>query len=271
MCKDNTDENDNKENVDPFGEPGVGRQPNVRRRDSTQQRPQSHQEATTRRHRPLLLQPKHFGLQTWNPDLCDIYEHLDRVQACIPEARTMGATEANLIRLLKGTLPDEYQYLDQLVSKSSLSKYEDYAKEVAAALGTRQEQKMAEFFAASKRSGENVLAFFARLLALYQSSNSFEDDSWKSKHSHGTALYAKVNASLNPEARNELRRMVQPDMIQKTLSVTALKKFIINIHRLRLDGRHSYADNRHIMMIKSEGEDEDEVSEFETPKDQNNQ
>ena len=138
------------------------------------------------------------------------------------------------------------------MSKSSLSKYEDYAKEVTAALGTRQEQKMSEFFAASRRSGESVLAFFARLLALYQSSNSFENDQWQEDNSHVTALYAKLTASLYSDTRDELRRRAEPDMLQKTLTITKLKRFIMDINSLRIDKHRFEAEKPRVTVIDSE-------------------
>ena len=112
VFKDITDESDNKGNVDPFGEPEVylsdnevtptqrpsrrDRPQSVRRRENSPVQPASiieepdaeeisralvlydknrcrdEDQPQTRRQKPLLLQPKHFGFQTWSPDLCDI-------------------------------------------------------------------------------------------------------------------------------------------------------------------------------------------------------
>ena len=201
--------------------------------------------------KPWLLQPKHFGLQVWNPDHTSITEHLDAVQMCIAEARELGASEANLIRLLMKTLPESFGYMNRFIPKNSQKKYEDFANEVAAALEVRQEQQMGEFFTTTRKSGESILAYFQRVLTLYKASNGLTGDEWMEDKSHVTAVYAKLNASLYRDIRDELRRRVEADIAKKTLTINKLKRHMVDLNRLGLNERNFASEKPRITSIES--------------------
>ena len=109
----------------------------------------------------------------------DINTHLDIVAKCVGEARSMGATEANLIRLLMRTMPDDYKFLNEFITCERRASYETFAMEVARVLSERAPVQMATFLSASRKPGEHLLSYFYRIATLYKSSNGLMGNSWQ--------------------------------------------------------------------------------------------
>ena len=179
-----------------------------------------------------IFQPKDFGLSTWKPADMDINTHLDIVAKCVEEARSMGATEANLIRLLMRTMPDNYKFLNEFITCERRVNYETFASEVARVLSERAPVQMATFLSASRKPGEHLLSYFYRIATLYKSSNGLIGDSWQDDSTHVIALLAKVYESLYESAKSELTRRLEPHIEQNNLTIDILKNHLVEVSKL---------------------------------------
>ena len=194
--------------------------------------------------RPLLLQPKHFGLDQWNADHHSIQEHLENVSHCIQEARNLGCSELSLIRLLLNTLPKDYQFLKDFIPKEKHTSYETFAREVLSILDSGPETTMEEFINTKRKICESPLAYFQRVTSLYKAANGLIGDHWLNDKFHVTPIYAKITESLYRDAKNDLRRRVENDLNKKCLTMTSLRRHLIEVHRLGLNKDNYTAESR---------------------------
>ena len=131
------------------------------------------------KHRVRIFQPKDFGLTLWKPSEMDITTHLDIVAKCVEEARSLGATEANLVRLLMRTMPENYKFLSEFIGPEKRTNYEIFAAEVTRVLSERAPVQMATFLQAQRKAGEHLLSYFYRISTLYKSSNGLFGNKWQ--------------------------------------------------------------------------------------------
>ena len=199
--------------------------------------------------RPRLFEPKHFGLQKWKPDSCDISTHLDIVAQCIAEARALGATESNLIRLLMRTLPEDFQFLTQVISKDKQLKYEDFALEVTETISSRPQEQISTFFSCTRKKGEYLLSYFYRLITLYKSSNCLKGDTWTSDSSHVMSILHKINEALYADVKHELARRMEKDIESGTLTIDKLKKHVAEIAKMAVMKQHLASETPRITAI----------------------
>ena len=199
-----------------------------------------YQAPSTSTSRPLLLQPKHFGLDQWNASDTSILEHLENVQRCVEEARNFGCSEKSLIRLLLNTLPNDCQYLKNFIANEYQTSYESFAREVLSILGQDPQSTMVDFISCRREVCENPLAYFQRILTLYKAANCLIGDKWLNDKSHVIPIYAKYLQSLYSQAKNELRRRVESD--NENLTVTSLRRHVIEVNRLGLNKENFRAE-----------------------------
>ena len=212
--------------------------------------------------RPRLFEPKHFGLLKWKPEQSDISTHLDVVAQCIQEARALGATESNLIRLLMRTLPDEYFFLSQFISKEKQAKYEDFALEVAKTLSNKPQEQISSFFACTRKKGEYLLSYFYRLLTLYKSSNCLKGDDWMKDCTHVMNILHKINESLYADIKHELGRRLEKDLENGSLTIDSLKVHVAEIAKMGACKRHIATEAPKITAVSAAPETDERGRSF---------
>ena len=184
------------------------------------------------RQRVRIFQPKDFGLTQWKPTEMDITTHLDIVAKCVEEARSLGATEANLVRLLMRTMPENYKFLSEFIGPEKRTNYETFAAEVTRVLSERAPVQMASFLQANRKAGEHLLSYFYRIATLYKSSNGLTGNKWQEDSTHVIALLAKIYDCLYEDARAELTRRLEPHIEQNTLTIDKLKGHLVEVSKL---------------------------------------
>ena len=184
------------------------------------------------RQRIRIVQPKDFGLTQWNPDESDITTHLDVVSQCVAEARLIGATESNLIRLLMRTMPESYKFLSEFIDSSKQTTYEHFSAEIARILSKRAPVKMATFLTATRKTGEHLLQFFFRITNLYKSSNGLTDNNWRKDPSHAVAVLAKIFESLDENSKTELTRRLEPHIEKGNITIEKIKRHLVEVSKL---------------------------------------
>ena len=182
--------------------------------------------------RVRILQPKDFGLTQWKPHETDIATHLELVADCVKEARLIGATEPNLIRLLMRTMPENYKFLSEFINPNMSTTYEDFAGEVARILSKRAPVQMASFLQATRKPEEHLLEYFYRIAIMYKASNGLTGNKWQSNSSHVIAILAKLLESLNNGSKVELTRRLEPHIEAGNLTIDKLKTHLVEVSKL---------------------------------------
>ena len=198
-----------------------------------------------------IFKPKDFGLSTWNPAEMDINTHLDIVAKCVDEARSMGATETNLIRLLIRTMPEDYQFLNEFITSEKRNNYETFAAEVSRVLSERALVQMTTFLSASKKPGEHILAYFYRIATLYRSSNRLDKNTWNNDSTHVLPVWAKMNEALSADKRGELMRRLEQKRSEKgQITMNVFKKQIVEISKLGWSGQLRLSTDQSITALE---------------------
>ena len=195
-----------------------------------------------------IFQPKDFGLTQWNPLEMDILTHLDSMAKCVAEARSMGATESNLIRLLMRTMPDNYKFLSEFVAPYMRNTYENFAMEVARILSERAPTQMATFLQATRKPEEHLLAYFYRISSLYKSSNGLIGNEWQHNPTHVTAILAKVSEALDENGKNELTRRLEK-FETEDITTDRLKTELVEVSKLNMCTRKRILKQESLMAL----------------------
>ena len=181
----------------------------------------------------------------------DINTHLDIVAKCVDEARSMGATETNLIRLLIRTMPEDYQFLNEFITSKKRNNYETFAAEVSRVLSERALVQMTTFLSASKKPGEHILAYFYRIATLYRSSNRLDKNTWNNDSTHVLPVWAKMNEALSADKRGELMRRLEQKRSEKgQLTMNVFKKQIVEISKLGWSGQLRLSTDQSITALE---------------------
>ena len=180
----------------------------------------------------MICTPKRFGLIEWDPSSIDLSLHIDSVRRAVDEAREMGASEQQLIRLLVRSMPAKYAFMEHYISGEDRQTYEAFERELVKALGEKIQTQMSDFIGAQRRPGELILSYFFRLTMLYKSTNNFRDDEWQNEPTHTAAVYTKLYNALYPAAQAELARRVDTKLENHELTVKELKKELTEVSKM---------------------------------------
>ena len=157
---------------------------------------------------------------------------MESVDRAAMEARELGASDNQLIRLLMRSLPDKYNFMEYFVSEDKRSTYETFREELYKVLGNKIQNQMSSFITSQRRPGEHVLLFFFRIIMLYKSANNLKGDGWQNDPAHTCSVYSKLHDSLYPEGRAELIRRVDADLENNKLTITKLKKELTEVSKM---------------------------------------
>ena len=219
------------------------------------------------RKRIMHLDFKKLGLAIWNPEECDILTHIDKCTAALEEigADELGVTEARKCTLLVSSLPKEQRYKENFVSKTAKQDYSVFCKELARVLSAKVRNRMEEFIATQRRSGEDLLHFLHRILMLYKGSHQIEGDGWEKQSRDTPPIYSKLYSSLYPDEKVLLHQRVDSDLEQGNLTIEKLKHEIVDISKSASTKIRAEKIRPTIMNIQEEPKKDTKTVRFQNP------
>ena len=181
--------------------------------------------------RAIVCTPSRFGLTTYNPDLISIEVHKIRVDKACAEAKAIGASDQQCIRLFMRSLGTDFEYAEALVPQSMKDNYSSFTNEVVKILGDKRRSLLHHFLQESRKPGEQLLPYYGRLLNLYSSAHGFVDDNWKTESAHCSAIYVKLLNAMYPDQRTEITRQTEELFEKNELKLPALQKILIDVSK----------------------------------------
>ena len=184
--------------------------------------------------RNVICKLTNFGLNTWNPQTTDLHVHLETALKAGEEALHVGAATTSVRRMILNSLGEKYRYVESFlkdVSKPENS-IDDFTCEIAKILGKKPSTQMQDFLSAQRKSGEDLLAYFARLCRLYKASANFIDDKWENDPSHTMSIYSKIYESCYSEQKSEFIRKTEDSLGKRTLTLPDLRTVLIDVNQV---------------------------------------
>ena len=192
------------------------------------------EEIVKKQSRNIICKLSNFGLNTWNPQTTDLQVHMDTALKAGEEALQVGAAKTSVRRMILNSLGEKYRYVEGFlkdVSKSD-SSIADFTYEIAKILGKKPSTQMHDFLSAQRKSGEDLLAYFARLCRLYKASANFNDDKWEQDPSHTMSIYSKIYESCYSEQKSEFIRKTENSLGKRTLTLPELRSTLIDVNQV---------------------------------------
>ena len=191
-------------------------------------------EKGSKSNRNVICKLTNFGLNTWNPQTTDLHVHLETALKAGEEALQVGAATTSVRRMILNSLGEKYRYVESFlkdVSKPENS-IDDFTCEIAKILGKKPSTQMQDFLSAQRKSGEDLLAYFARLCRLYKASANFIDDKWENDPSHTMSIYSKIYESCYSEQKSEFIRKTEDSLGKRTLTLPDLRTVLIDVNQV---------------------------------------
>ena len=182
----------------------------------------------------VICKLSNFGLNTWNPLTTDLQVHLETALKAGQEALHVGAAKTSIRRMILNSLGEKYRYVEGFLKdvSSSESSIEQFTNEIAKVLGKKPSVQMHDFLSAQRKSGEDLLAYFARLCRLYKASANFNDDKWEDDPSHTMSIYSKIYESCYNEQKSEFIRKTEESLGKRTLTLPELRSVLIDVNQV---------------------------------------
>ena len=184
--------------------------------------------------RGVICKLSNFGLNTWNPSTTDLNVHLDTATKAGEEALQVGCTKTSVRRMILNSLGEKYRYVEGFLKDVSHSEntIAQFTTEITKILGKKPSTQMHDFLLAQRKSGEDLLAYFARLCRLYKASANFDNDQWEQDPSHTMSIYSKIYDSCYSEQKSEFIRKTEDSLAKRTLTLPELRSALIDVNQL---------------------------------------
>ena len=182
----------------------------------------------------VICKLSNFGLNTWNPLTTDLQVHLETALKAGQEALHVGAAKTSIRRMILNSLGEKYRYVEGFLKdvSSSENSIEQFTNEIAKVLGKKPSVQMHDFLSAHRKSGEDLLAYFARLCRLYKASANFNNDKWEDDPSHTMSIYSKIYESCYNEQKSEFIRKTEESLGKRTLTLPELRSVLIDVNQV---------------------------------------
>ena len=172
---------------------------------------------------------KMLNIQKYSPERSDIITHVERVAKILEEADVRP--ESQKIRLLVASFESEYDHYDRAIGNRKRRNFRKYCKQFVKITSDKVRTSSDRFMQCDRRRGEDILRFFFRLCDLFKSSKGLMGDDWQEDPVHTSHIYTKLYGSLYESEKTELERKLDRSLEQGTLTVTRLKREIVEINK----------------------------------------
>ena len=186
-----------------------------------------------------VCKPSNFGLQTWNPSTTDITRHIQRALKAANEAQKLGYKPVSIKGMILRSLPQSYDYVESFIGDTAQGddiSPEKFCAEIERILGKKSSTQMQSFLTAQRKTGEDLLAYFTRIVMLYKASSKKDlGTNWETDSTHTMSLYTKMYAACYAEQKSELTRKSESLLDKNELTLPKLREILIDINKISSD------------------------------------
>ena len=176
---------------------------------------------------------KMLNIQKYNPEQMDIISHVEKVTKILDEADVKP--ESQKIRLLEASLPHHFDHFEKAVSSRHRQNYRRFSQELVKIMGSKVRVASCRFMECHRQRGEDILRFFFRLCDLFKSSKGLMGDQWQDDPQNSSHIYTLLYEGLYESEKSKLERKLDKYLERGTLTVTRLKKELIEINKMASD------------------------------------